>query len=686
MKTLWSDEEARGKDDLLLRVYTSRLIGADANLVMWGGGNTSVKTKETDYRGRSVDVLRVKGSGSDLKTIEARHFSPVRMDDVLALEPRNAMSDEQMVAYLRAAMTDPEAARPSIETLLHAFLPFKFIDHTHADAILSLTNQARGEAVVREALGNDVICVPFIQPGFHLSKVTLEAHRKNPDARCIVLMKHGLITFGDTAKESYERTIEYVTRAEEFIAKRRETRNPFTPAGIPGLPPDERRVLASEIAPVLRGAVSKMKRSILLYDDSPEVLEFVNSKELHALSQIGPATPDHVIRTKGLPLALRVPSIRNTAALKAEIAAQVEEFGGRYTAYFERQKQGGAKRHDPYPRVILVPGVGMWTTGENAKSAGIARDLYDHTISVIKGGAAGGEYASISEKEVYDMEYWPMELYKLTLAPPEAALSRRVALVTGAASGIGRAICFKLAREGAHVVATDLREDSVRDLAGEINGTFGSGRASFARMDVTDESSVAASFQAAALAYGGVDIVVSNAGLAHVEGIDTLGVADWKKCLDVNATGHFLVSREGFRLMKAQGIGGTFVFVSSKNVFSPGKEFAAYSASKAAEHQLAKVLALEAADHGIRVNMVNPDGIFEGSALWSKDVRESRAKSYGIAESEIEEFYRKRNMLKVRIYAEDVAETVFFLASDASAKTTGCTITVDGGVKDAFPR
>lgn len=686
MKSLWSDEEARGKDDLALRVYTSRLIGAEPNLVMWGGGNTSVKTKETDHRGRPVDVLRVKGSGSDLKTIEPKHFSPVRMDDVLALEPRNAMSDEEMVAYLRAAMTDPEAARPSIETLLHAFLPHKFIDHTHADSILSLTNQASGEALVREVLGDGVICVPFIQPGFHLSKVTLEAYRKNPDARAIVLLKHGLITFGGTAKESYDRTIEYVTRAEEFIARGLKTRNPFTPAGVPALPPDERRALAAQVAPALRGAVSKLKRSILLFDDSPEVMEFVNSKELHSLSQIGPATPDHVIRTKGLPLAVRVSSVRDAASIRAEIAAQAEEFSGRYTAYFERQRQGGARRHDPYPRVILVPGLGMWTTGENVKSAGIARDLYVHTISVIKGGAAIGEYASISEKEVYDMEYWPMELYKLTLAPPEAALSRRVALVTGAASGIGRAICFKLAREGAHVVATDLKEDSVRDLAGEINGTFGPGRASFARMDVTDEASVAAAFQAAALAYGGVDVVVSNAGLAHVEGIDSLGIGDWKKCLDVNATGHFLVSREGFRLMKSQGVGGAFVFVSSKNVFSPGKEFAAYSASKAAEHQLAKVLALEAADHGIRVNMVNPDGIFEGSALWSKDVRESRAKSYGIAESEIEEFYRKRNMLKVRIYAEDVAETIFFLASDASAKTTGCTVTVDGGVKDAFPR
>ncbi|MBI1864979.1 MAG: class II aldolase/adducin family protein, partial [Nitrospirae bacterium] len=325
MKTLWSDEEARGKDDLALRVYTSRLIGAEPNLVMWGGGNTSVKTKETDHRGRPVDVLRVKGSGSDLKTIEPKHFSPVRMDDVLALEPRNAMSDEEMVAYLRAAMTDPEAARPSIETLLHAFLPLKFTDHTHADAILSLTNQARGEAVVREVLGDGVICVPFIQPGFHLSKVTLEAYRKNPDARAIVLMKHGLITFGGTAKKSYDRTIEYVTRAEEFIARGLKTRNPFTPAGVPALPPDERRAIAAAIAPVLRGAVSKLKRSILLYDDSPEVLEFVNSKELHALSQIGPATPDHVIRTKGLPLALRVSSVRNTAALKTEIAAQVEQ-------------------------------------------------------------------------------------------------------------------------------------------------------------------------------------------------------------------------------------------------------------------------------------------------------------------------------------------------------------------------
>ncbi|MBI4636980.1 MAG: SDR family oxidoreductase, partial [Candidatus Rokubacteria bacterium] len=341
---------------------------------------------------------------------------------------------------------------------------------------------------------------------------------------------------------------------------------------------------------------------------------------------------------------------------------------------------------DPLPRVVLVPGLGMFTAGRDARTAGIVRDMYRHTIDVIGNASAFGRYLSLDPKDAFDVEYWPLELYKLTLAPPEKELARRIALVTGGASGIGRAVAGRLAVEGAHVVVGDLDEAGARRVAGEIVAAVGSGRAIGLGMDVTAEASVRAAFEETILGYGGLDIVVSNAGVAHSAPVARMDLRDWERSFAVNATGHFLVAREAMRLLQAQGLGGALVFVATKNVMSPGKDFAAYSAAKAAEAQLAKVLALEGAPHGIRSNIVNPDAVFQDSRLWSPEVRRERAAAQGIDPAELEEFYRKRNLLGVRILPEDVAEAVLFLASDRSSKTTGCTLTVDGGVKDAFPR
>jgi len=686
VKSRWSDEDARGLEGLDLLVYASRLVGAEPSLVLWGGGNTSLKVTEPDLLGRPIRVLRVKGSGSDLKSIVARDFPGVALEPVLALLERADMDDQEMVSYLARCLQEPDSPRPSIETLLHGFLPFEAVIHTHADAIVALTNNARGREVVQEVYGKDVVLVPYRRPGFLLSKEVAEGVRATPRARGVILEKHGLITWGGALKEAYLATIDLVTQAEEAIRVAARGRRPSGTPRRKALDAPARRDLAVALAPVLRGAASRGRRVLLRYDDSEPILEFVGSPEAARLSQVGPATPDHTIHTKRLPLFVAVEDPADLDGLTEAVRDQVEAFAGAYTEYFEAHRFPGAALLDPYPRVILIPGLGMFTTGKDARAALIAAEIYRRTVWVLGAASAFGPYASLAPEEAFDVEYWPLELYKLAKAPPEKELARRIALVTGGASGIGRAVARRLAQEGAHVVVADLDRPGAEQVARELEARHGAGRALGVAMDVTAEASVGSAVQSAVLAYGGLDIVVSNAGVAPVGAIDQMALEEWARSLAVNATGHFLVAREALRVLKAQGLGGSFVFVATKNVMAPGKEFAAYSAAKAAEAQLAKVLAIEGGPHGIRANIVNPDAVFRDSRLWSEEVRAERARAHGIAPGELEEFYRRRNLLGVPVLPEDVAEAVLFLASDRAAKTTGCTLTVDGGVRDAFPR
>ncbi|HKC08055.1 MAG TPA: bifunctional rhamnulose-1-phosphate aldolase/short-chain dehydrogenase [Methylomirabilota bacterium] len=686
MNSRWSDADAQGRSELDLLVYASRLIGAETTLVVWGGGNTSVKQDERDHRNRPTRVLRVKGSGSDLKSIATKDFPGVRMDDVLALLERQDMGDQEMVDYLAHALQEPSSPRPSIETLLHGFLPATAVIHTHADAVVSLTNNDRSRDVLREVYGDEVIPLAYRRPGFLISREVAQTFAANPKARALLLEKHGTICWGATVKEAYLATIELISRAEEAIAHRARGRARFGGAALASPPAEERRRVALAVAPHLRGLVGRDRRQVLFFDDAPDLLEFAGSREAEALCRIGPATPDHTIFTKRLPCFAPVENPADPESVRAGVTAAVERFVADYTAYFEAHNTGGAKLTDPFPRVVVVGGLGLFATGKDRRTAGIVNDIYHHTISVLGAATSFGGYVSLTARDAFDVEYWPLELYKLSLAPPEKELARRIALVTGGASGIGRAAAQRLAAEGAHVVVTDLDAAGARKAAEEIVGAVGSGRAVGLGLDVTSEASVRDAFETAVLTYGGVDIVVSNAGTAHSSPVDRMALADWERSFAVNSTGHFLVAREGMRVLKAQGLGGAFVFVATKNVMSPGKDFSAYSASKAAEAQLAKVLALEGGPHGIRSNIVNPDAVFRDSKLWSEDVRRERARAQGISVDDLEDFYRKRNILARPILPEDVAEAVLFLASDRSAKTTGCTITVDGGVKDAFPR
>ena len=684
MRSRWDDAEASQLAGLDLLVYASRLIGAETSLVVWGGGNTSIKTREPDHRGREIDVLRVKGSGSDLKSVRSKDFPGVRMDDIRALLSREDMGDQEMVSYLAHALQDPGGGRPSIETLLHGFVSAPAVIHTHADAIVSLTNNDTARETLADVYGKDVITLDYRRPGFAISRDVADAIREHPEAKALLLAKHGTICWGATVKEAYEATIELITRAEDAIATRRRWRHVFSGAGGRPLEPEARRETVLGLAPKLRGLLGRRRRVVLTFDDSPRVLDFVSASEAAALSQVGPATPDHTIYTKRLPCYVATQG--DPARLAADVETAVGKFVEEYTRYFEMHRVDGAELTDPLPRVVLVPGLGMFTAGKDKRTAGIVDDIYHHTIDVITNAAAFGHYTSLSPRDAFDVEYWPLELYKLTLAPPEKELARRVAVVTGAASGIGKATAKLLAAEGAHVVVMDVDAEGAASVADDIVRSVGAGRAIGLGLDVTSESAVRTAFEESVLAYGGIDVVVSNAGIAHGAAVAAMQLEDWERSFAVNARGHFLVARAAMRVLMAQGLGGALVFVATKNVMSPGKDFAAYSASKAAEAQLAKVLALEGAPYGIRSNIVNPDAVFQDSKLWSDEIRRERAAAQGISVDQLEDFYRTRNLLGARILPEDVAQAVLFLASDRSAKTTGCTLTVDGGVKDAFPR
>jgi rhamnulose-1-phosphate aldolase/alcohol dehydrogenase len=657
-------------------VHYSRLLGADPTLVLGGGGNTSMKAIGEDVAGRRIPVLLIKGSGSELRSAQPRDFPALRLPELLAVRARQELSDEEMVDYLGRCKLDPTAPRPSIETLLHAFIPAVAVFHSHADAILSLTNTRRSEAVVRDALG-DIPAIPYQRPGFALSKAVGSAADDHPKTTGVVLLNHGLVTWGDTAEAAYEGHIALVQRALDYVASRRQGRVASTrqrPVA------EQRRAAAARIAPVLRGALSSPQRTLLQLDDSDEVLDFLAAPDCRQTVQAGAATPDHILTTKNLPLWLDVPPTDSDDEFAAAIRTSVEQYRTAYGAYFGRWRTDEPEL-DANPRVILVPGVGLFTAGRDLKSARLARDIYRHTISVMAGAEALGGYASLDEAEAFRAEYWPLELYKLTLAPVPAELAGRVAIVTGAGSGLGRAIAHGLARVGAHVLITDLDEERATDTARSGKA----GQTVACRLDVTDEAAVEHAIERACLEFGGVDIVVSNAGYAQQGRLTDLDLADWERSFAVNARGHFLITRAALRLFRRQNIGGSIVFIGTKNVTDPGAEFGAYSASKAAEVQLARVAAIEGGPLGVRVNVVNPDAIFTGSHLWD-DLREDRARAHGVSPEQLESFYRQRSLLGLEVRGEDVAEAVLFLASDRSSRTTGAMLPVDGGVKAAFPR
>lgn len=686
VQNLW-EENKNFKDELDGLVYRSNLLGQDRSVCNWGGGNTSSKTVEKDFMGRDIEVLWVKGSGSDLATAKRKNFTALNLEYIRPLIERDDMSDEEMVEYLSHCMLDPKHPRSSIETLLHAFLPFKHVDHTHPDAIISIACSDNGKEIAEEIYGDRFVWVPYIRPGFKLSKMIAEAVQNNPKAELVIMEKHGLVTWGDTTKECYDKTISIIQEAEEYIIKQAEGKVKFGGQKYKSLSKEERQEIFSEILPVVRGQVSQEKPMIVTYDDSENILEFVNSHDANELSQVGAACPDHLVHTKRVPLFVKWnPATKDVDALKDLIKKGIETYRNKYIAYFNRNKSENDEIIEPLPRVILIPGLGMINTGKSWMAAQISGSLYHRAVAVMKGATVLGNFVSLNEAESFAVEYWPLELYKLSLQPKEAEFSRKIALVTGGAGGIGSSTVKRLVSEGAHVVIADIDYEAAKDLSIEINREFGEMRTIPVKVDVTIEKEVKAAIQKAVLTYGGIDILVNNAGLASSSPFDDIDLDQWNLNIDVLVTGYFLFAREVFKLMKKQNMGGSMVFVGSKNSIYAGKNAAAYNTAKAAEVHLARSIAVEGGQYGIRVNTVLPDAVIRGSKIWDSDWKKARASSYGISTDELEEYYRNRTILKVNVLPEDIAEAICFFASSKAAKTTGCMITVDGGVVAAFTR
>lgn len=700
MKSHYRDEEAAhyverfqaAGEDVALRVYTSRLIGRDPSLVMHGGGNTSVKGAWRNILGEEVPAIFVKGSGWNLDSIEPPGFPGLDLEYLKKLRALDALSDEEMVNQLRTHMFDASGPNPSVETLLHAFLPHKVIDHSHADAILALTNRPDGEALIRELYGERVGIVPYVMPGFALAKICAEVFESNPEVEGLVLLKHGLFSFGDDARQSYERHVSLVSAAENWLSKHQS--RGLTPRFDA---PADAATLCAKVAPVLRGLLAEAtgepdvpyKRMVLEWRATDEILDFVNAAELETLVLTGPLTPDHVIRTKALPLVIAEPDFDD---IEEQLNQAVTAYRRAYNDYFDRmvgQKNVERVRLDDFPRVVLIPGVGMLAWGGSKKDARIAADIYEHTIRVKALVHATGEYEALPEADLFDVEYWSLEQAKLKAGAQRAApLKGQIAVVTGAAGAIGSAVAECLIEAGAHVVLSDIHAEKLSETCEYLGERYGKDARRGVVSDVTDEHSVSALFDEVARLYGGADIIVPNAGVAHSRPLDELESADWQRVLDVNLTGYFHVMREAARLLKEQGTGGNIVAIGSKNTMAPGAEFGAYSASKAAGHQLAKVAALELAKEGVRVNVIAPDAVFgderNPSGLWD-EVGPDRAKAHGIDFAMLEEHYRNRNLLRARVTGRHVGNAVVFFATNRTP-TTGATLPVDGGIANAFPR
>jgi len=674
MQNLWSDTDAQEfiqryakkgvGEDLALRVYTSRLIGGDPALVAHGGGNTSVKTMAPDFLGEPTEVLCVKGSGWDLGDIEPEGLPAVRMAQLAAVRGRDVLSDEDMVAFQRSNLIDPKSPNPSVETLLHAYLPHKFVDHSHSTAILSVVDQPNGMEMAREIFGDRVAIVPYVMAGFQLAKATADAYDANPEVEAIVLHKHGLFTFGDTAKQSYDRMIEFVSLAEDYIAA--------APAFAPALAKLPKGIAnVADVAPILRGALAlpfgggEHKRWVLDHRTSDLVQTFVSGAELADYGTRGVITPDHNIRLKNKPLVVPVPDATNLAAFKAGVEATVAAYHADQDRYFAENNKGDKTQLDRAPRVIFVPGIGLFGVGKSAKEASVAADLAEAMVGTISDAERIGAFEALPEADLFDMEYWSLEQAKLGKGG-EKPLQRQIAVITGGAGAIGAATAKLMSQQGAEVAILDLDLKAAEIIAQEIGG-----RALALRCDVTDSVSVKAAFDTVSAQLGGVDIVVSNAGAAWQGEIGELDDDVLRRSFELNFFAHQNVAKAAVKVMKAQGTGGAILFNASKQSVNPGKGFGAYGLPKAATLFLSRQYALEYGSIGIRAGAVNADRIRSG--LVTDAFVSERSSARGISEED----YMRGNLLGLEVTAEDVAKA--FLNQALAMKTTGDVTTVDGG-------
>jgi len=701
MQSRWLQEEAdqflseygtEWGEDLALRTYSARLLGADSNLVLHGGGNTSVKTLYTNLLGELIPAIFVKGSGHDLATIEPSGHAGLELDHLLRLRKLRELNDDAMVKEIRSRLLDYRSPNPSIETLVHAFLPAKFIDHTHADAILGLTNQVEGKELVKAAFGDEVVIIDYVKPGFDLALATVEAAEALPEAKAAVWMLHGLVTWGETAGEAYETTIRLVTRAEEFLAQRQDS--PLQIAVSTEI--DKAKARWNDVAPTLRGLLAESSGNldrpylplILKPLFSRPALDFVDSDTGRELALTPPLTSDHLIRTKPYPLWIDTPEWGDLSRLETQLRESVATYRTDYEAYVMRNSdsgESGLKVFDSAPRVVMMPGLGVICSGKDIHEARICADVTAHTLDMKAQIGGGGAYRGMLEGELFSMEYRGLQHAKLRQDEPP--LRRQVAIVTGAAGAIGAGICRGLLEQGCHVAVTDLPGPRLDSLVEQLGEQFGPRVISVA-IDVTDRESVSEGFNSVVSEWGGVDLVIVNAGIALVSSLEEMELEVFRRLERVNIEGTLLMLAEAGRRFRRQGIGGDIVLLSTKNVFAPGARFGAYSATKAGAHQLARIASLELAEIGVRVNMVAPDAVFgesdRKSGLWA-EVGPDRMKARGLDEKSLQEYYQTRNLLKSKVTAEHVSNAVLFFAT-RQTPTSGATIPVDGGLPDATPR
>lgn len=687
----WNAEIAAGMSESELLLYRSNILGSDKRVTNYGGGNTSAKVMETDpLTGKQVEVLWVKGSGGDIGSIKMDGFATLYMDKLEALKSlyRGVEFEDEMVGYLPHCTFNLNSRAASIDTPLHAYVPRKHVDHVHADAIIAIAASKNSKQLTAEIFGDKIGWLPWKKPGFELGLWLGKFCEENPDADGVVLESHGLFTWGDTAKSCYDMTIDVINQATAWLAEKTSGVAAFGGALHESLPAQARRAVAARLMPTIRGLVSGQQHMVGHFNDSDTVLEFVNARNMRPLAALGTSCPDHFLRTKICPLVVDFePESNNLGAVLDGLPQQVAEYRDNYAAYYTRCKHSNSPAlRDPNAVVYLVPGVGMLTFAKDKATARISGEFYVNAINVMRGASSVSDYVGLPEQEAFDIEYWLLEEAKLQRMPKPKSLAGRVALVTGGAGGIGAATAARYLAEGACVMLADINEDSLKSTAETLTARFGADVLRTVVMNVTDEDAVAAAYAHTAVEFGGVDILVSNAGIASSAPVEETTLALWNKNMSILSTGYFLVSREAFKMMRVQKMGGAVIFVASKNGLAASPNASAYCTAKASEIHLARCLALEGAEAGIRVNVVNPDAVLRGSKIWEGEWLDQRAGTYGTDKDGLEEMYRQRSLLKRSVFPEDIAEAAYFLAADSSSKSTGNIINVDAGNVQAFTR
>jgi len=691
LENKWDAAHAAKMSEPEKLLYRSNLLGSDKRITNYGGGNTSAKVTQKDpLTGNMVEVLWVKGSGGDVGSIKMDGFSTLYMEKLNALRGiyRGPEFEDEMVAYLPHCTFNLNPRAASIDTPLHAYVPQIHVDHMHPDAIIAIAAAKDSKALTQQIFGDSIGWLPWKKPGYELGLWLSDFCEKNPDAKGVVLESHGLFTWADDAQECYDLTLEIIQTAMDWFADQTAGKDAFGGEIHKSMPADQRRATTSRLMPAIRGMVSGQQHMVGHFTDSDAVLEFVNAKDMERLAALGTSCPDHFLRTKICPLVVDFdPAKPDVDATLAGLEAAIAEYRIGYQAYYDRCKKDDSPAiRDPNAVVYLIPGVGMITFAKDKATARISGEFYVNAINVMRGADAVSEYQGLPEQEAFDIEYWLLEEAKLQRMPAPKSMAGRVALVTGGAGGIGAATAERYLREGACVMLADIDDAALADTSANLTSRYSADVVRTVNMNVTSEDAVASAYSDIAAEFGGVDILVSNAGIASSAPIEDTTLELWNKNMAILSTGYFLVSREAFKLFKVQDMGGAVVFVASKNGLAASPNASAYCTAKASEIHLARCLALEGASMGVRVNVVNPDAVLKGSKIWQGEWLDQRAGTYGTDKDGLEEMYRERSMLKRSVLPEDIAEAAYFWASDLSSKSTGNIINVDAGNVQAFTR